>query len=419
MAHRLRVLFTSPLLRNPAAGGPFLRIENSIKALSEITDLYIYSRAPLTESTGLLFYRGWCKELYLAPSTRVNRYTRVYQRAADCLMRKIYKRNVFEDKNVEADYRGLLDVAANIQPDIIWLGYGNISYPLLRYVKEHSNFKVVLDTDSVWSRYLFRELPYARGEQERQRITRQGEEKADEERWGTQLADVTTAVSQVDADYYRRLAACPEKVHLFSNVVDVDTYQQVPPPAHDLRKPCLYLAGSFFGTQSPMEDGTRWLIKEVLPLVRQRIPTIRLYVIGRGSDSALSDIEDRDITVTGQLPSVLPYLCHCDVALVPLRFESGTRYKIIEAGACGVPVVSTTLGAEGLAVVNGRDALIADEPSSFADSIIRLLEDPDLASSLTRNLKSLVWEKHSVAALAEEGRLVLEYLTGRPLGTGG
>jgi glycosyltransferase involved in cell wall biosynthesis len=102
-----------------------------------------------------------------------------------------------------------------------------------------------------------------------------------------------------------------------------------------------------------------------------------------------------------------------------LRFESGTRYKIIEAGACGVPVVSTTLGAEGLAVVNGRDALIADEPSSFADSIIRLLEDPDLASSLTRNLKSLVWEKHSVAALAEEGRLVLEYLTGRPLGTGG
>ena len=124
----------------------------------------------------------------------------------------------------------------------------------------------------------------------------------------------------------------------------------------------------------------------------------------------MADIEDQGITITGQLPSVLSYLCHADVALVPLRFESGTRFKILEAGACGVPVVSTTLGAEGLFVAHERDILIADQPEPFAEAVVRLLRYPDLASEIAKNLKSLVYEKYSLRTLVEEGRLILEYL---------
>ena len=136
------------------------------------------------------------------------------------------------------------------------------------------------------------------------------------------------------------------------------------------------------------------------------------------SDETLFDINAPGITVTGELPSVLPYLCHADVAVVPLRFESGTRFKILEAGACGIPVVSTTLGAEGLSVTHEKDILIADEPESFADAIISVITNHDVALEMAKNLRTLVHKKYSITSLTEEGRLILEYLTCRPSGGG-
>ena len=74
---------------------------------------------------------------------------------------------------------------------MIWIGYGNISYPLLRYLKDNTRYPVVLDTDSVWSRFIERGLPYAKTPELREKIEREVREKVEEERWGTALADVT------------------------------------------------------------------------------------------------------------------------------------------------------------------------------------------------------------------------------------
>ncbi|MCK4733174.1 MAG: glycosyltransferase, partial [Methanophagales archaeon] len=395
-----RILFTTPVLEHPAAGGPQLRIENTIKALSQISDLYIYSRVSLDAlggANGLSFYEQYCKRFYFAPSmdqvAQNNRYVGFAKIAINFLSRRTIKRNILTTDQ-EVDSLDLLNVAGDINADVIWLGYGNISYPFLKYLKSHSEYKVVLDTDSVWSRFVIRSLPFANDRKERQQIEKKGREKEEEERWGTQLADVTTAVSEVDADYYRGIAKHPQQIHLFSNVIDVETYQQTPPPVDDLKKPCLYLAGTFW-PQSPMEDAARWVIAEVLPLVRQQIPNIHFYIIGNGSDQILSDIKDPNITITGKLPSVLPHLCHADVALVPLKFESGTRFKILEAGACKIPIVSTTLGAEGLSVEHEKHILIADTPESFANAIINLLTNPELCEKLSESCYELIEERYS------------------------
>jgi glycosyltransferase involved in cell wall biosynthesis len=116
------------------------------------------------------------------------------------------------------------------------------------------------------------------------------------------------------------------------------------------------------------------------------------------------------VTITGALPSVLPYLGNASVAIVPLRFESGTRFKILEAGACGIAVVSTTLGAEGIPVKDGRDVLIADTPQEFAEAVIRVLQDREFAELLGRNLKALVSQGYSLDTLAREGEAILEYV---------
>lgn len=413
----VRVLFTTPVLRHPAVGGPTLRVENSIKALSQMSDLYIYSRVSLNAlggANGLSFYEQYCRGFYFAPSVSPDSgYSSFAKTVINLLSRRIINRNMLPTvQHPDKDFRCLLDIAGDVKADVIWLGYGNISYPLLKYVKSHSGYKVVLDTDSVWSRFVLTGLPFAEDKEERRRVEKEGREKEEEERWGTQLADVTTAVSEVDADYYRSLAKHPQQVYLFSNVIDIETYRQVPAPANNLRKPCIYLAGTFW-PRSPMDDAARWVVAEVLPLVRRQIPDIHFYVVGRGSDQTLSDIDDPGITITGELPSVLPYLCHADVALVPLKWESGTRFKILEAGACGIPVVSTTLGAEGIPVTHEKDILIADEPEQFADCIIKLIRNHDLAQAMADNLRTLVHEKYTITSLAEEGRLILEYLTRR------
>jgi len=361
----------------------------------------------------LSFYEQYCTEFSFAPLVSRRGGVAFFKMAADFVARRMIKRSIFRLASTKTeDLRPLLDVAKAVGANAIWLGYGNISYPALKYIRRRSNYKVVVDTDSVWSRFVLRGLPFAQTPAERHEIEEAGRQKEEEERWGTQLADVTTAVSEIDAEYYRGLAIDPRQIHIFSNAVDVEAYRRVPPPAKDLRRPCVYLAGTFFSPTCPMADAARWVVQEVLPLVRRHIPGLHFYIVGMGSDTILSDVRDPGITITGQVASVLPYLCHANAALVPLRFESGTRFKILEAGACGVPVVSTTLGAEGIPVTSGEDILIADQAEAFADSITTLLSYPDLGRSLAGNLKKLVEAQYSISALAEQGRRILEYVGG-------
>jgi len=141
-----------------------------------------------------------------------------------------------------------------------------------------------------------------------------------------------------------------------------------------------------------------------------RHPQLHFYIVGNNSDKGFGHLNGPNVTATGRVDSVLPYLCHADVALVPLHFESGTRFKILEAGACGVPLVSTTLGAEGIPVVDGRDILIADEPDAFADAILRLLEDRPLAARIAASCNRLVREEFSVQRLARDAERILALL---------
>jgi len=159
-----------------------------------------------------------------------------------------------------------------------------------------------------------------------------------------------------------------------------------------------------------MDTGARWVLEEVIPKILPTYPNLHFYIVGRGSNVSLGHVNSPNVTVTGEMESVLPYLKHSDIALVPLKFESGTRFKILEAGCCGIPLVSTTLGAEGIPVKHGEHILIADTPDEFAKSIIRLLNEKELGSRLAANCHDLVSQMYSVEALVEEGKGILEYL---------
>jgi glycosyltransferase involved in cell wall biosynthesis len=412
----MKVLYITHFLEHPAAGGNQLKVENSIKALSQICDLYVCNVTSnrlierLNEQA-LAFFTTLCAQVITLPSIEPEGYegkpSGTNPRGAQFWKSQEH----YHHPSKREDARFIVDYVHNHGISILWFDAATSGlYPLMKAILlQNPAVQIVCDTDSIWSRYILRGTSYAKTASQKLAIQKQGLRKKKEEQEWMQYSTVVTAVSSVDAVYYQRLARHPEQVHLFPNVIDITTYQHVLPPNDQFKKPCLYLAGTFW-PQSPMEDAARWIIQEILPLVRQWIPTIHFYIIGNNSNNTLSDIDDPHITITGKVTSVLPYLYHADVVLVPLRFESGTRFKILEAGACGIPVVSTTLGAEGLPVTHKHNILLADTPESFADSILRVIEDRDFSLKLAENLRDFVKEHYTVDTLVPQGQSILDYL---------
>ena len=398
----MKILFTTPILEYPAAGGPQLRIENSIKALTKICELHVLNQALYASNTVNFtdtYFRQFSANYLTIYRYPANRFLRLLCR----LLRKL------TGFYFDSTSKKVIEYIKNNKIEVVWFGYGNISYPLIKAVKESlPDVKVVCDTDSVWSRFVLRELPYAeRGR--KAKIARDGALKEAEERAWVKLCEVTTAVSEVDAGYYRSIATEPARIKLFSNVIDIQNYAANPALPNNFKKPCIFLAGSF-GPGSAMNMAANWVLDDVLPLVHKRYPDLHFYIVGRCSDREFAHRTNEHVTVTGMLESVLPYLCHADVALVPLKFESGTRFKILEAGACHVPLVSTTLGAEGIPVVHDEDILIADTPADFAAAIVRILVEPELGRRLADSCYQLVAENYSVEALVHEAEMILEYV---------
>jgi glycosyltransferase involved in cell wall biosynthesis len=132
----------------------------------------------------------------------------------------------------------------------------------------------------------------------------------------------------------------------------------------------------------PNVDAAVWFVREVWPLVTDRLGDARLSLVGREPAPEVRALAGPGVTVTGTVPDVQPYLQRASVAVAPLRAGGGTRLKILEALGAGRPVVATTVGAEGLEDLVGHGVLIADEPAAMASAVADLLQDPDRAEAL-------------------------------------
>jgi sugar transferase (PEP-CTERM/EpsH1 system associated) len=152
----------------------------------------------------------------------------------------------------------------------------------------------------------------------------------------------------------------------------------------------------------PNEDAIQYFTGQILPLIREQLPKASLTVVGRDPSPALRELSRRDssIIVTGRVDDVRPYIERAAAYVVPLRIGGGTRLKIFEAMAMEKPVVSTTIGAEGLPVQHGRELLLADTPADFAQTVMRVLSDRQLANDLARRAASLVREHFGWAQVA-------------------
>jgi glycosyltransferase involved in cell wall biosynthesis len=159
----------------------------------------------------------------------------------------------------------------------------------------------------------------------------------------------------------------------------------------------------------PNADAARFLVEDVGPPLRALVPGAQIRLVGLTSP-ALSDLDDPpSVTLVGQVPDITDELRRADVIVIPLRYGSGTRIKILEAFAHRIPVVSTTMGAEGLGAHPGTHLLVADGPDDIAAACARLLDDDGLRRAVVEEAYTLFMTRYrssvveqDIAALASE-----------------
>ena len=204
--------------------------------------------------------------------------------------------------------------------------------------------------------------------------------------------DRIIAMSEVDRGKLKELNEAM-KVSVIPNGVDVNYFRPTSSKQQDNR--IVFLGGSL---HYPNVDAMAFFSREIFPLLQNDIKDASLTVIGEFTErSVLQSVNP--VILTGYVDDVRPHLAGGRVLVAPIRIGGGTRLKILEAMAMGIPVVSTAVGCEGIDVTDGKDIFIADDPILFAERIKLLLTDESIAAGLAQNGRRLVEQKYSWEAL--------------------
>lgn len=207
-----------------------------------------------------------------------------------------------------------------------------------------------------------------------------------------------TVVSEEERDVLVAIGADPARVHVVPNgasAADLLRPRQVADP------PRLIYPGAI--TYGPNFDAVRWFLADVLPRVRQARPAVDFWVTGDHDERLVQALPNARLArFTGRLPDVKAAIGDAAVTVVPLLTGGGTRLKVLESLALGTPVVSTRKGAEGLSIVDGREALLADDAATFAQRVLEVLSQPALAERLSVAGRRVVRERYTWDAIGDQ-----------------
>jgi len=385
----LRLLIVSPYLPSRTAGGP-VRVHGLIRGLpaSCSVSLLAFAQGASADVEVAPEIRERCEEIVIVP----NEYRRIAGRRKrtlqlrSLLSNRSFERVVHERSDFQTALDGLCErtIFDVVQIEHCFMAHYRFPPTAARVLDEHNvEYDIRSRTLAVvrpGARKAYDYLNHLKLRAEEQRSWRDVDALAvtsprDEAMIRSEFPDARTAV--------------------IPNAVDTEFFS----PGSKRREPDTIV---FFGTLSyyPNHDGLLFFLRDVMPLVRRLHPSVRLQIVGASPPAELRRFEAADVRFTGFVDDLRPYLERPSVIIAPLRIGGGTRLKILEAMAMGAPVVSTSIGAEGLAVTHGRDVLLADTADAFAAEVVRVLRDDALGAELGSAGRHLVEKSYDWRASA-------------------
>ena len=188
------------------------------------------------------------------------------------------------------------------------------------------------------------------------------------------------------------------RVMAVANGVDLSFYSSNGVQSHSPNSPCLIFAGAM--DYFPNIDAVRFFSSEIFPKIRESIPEVQFFIVGRNPPGTVSELGAQPgISVIGAVPDMRPYLEKAWVSVAPLRIARGIQNKVLEAMAMGIPVVGTSSAFEGMRVKEEDGIRMADNPSQFASEVLTLLGDRHLRQECSGQVRRYVerchrWDDH-------------------------
>ena len=283
--------------------------------------------------------------------------------------------------------------------DLVILSRPHVAIKYIDTVKLNCTMaKIVYDTVDL---VFLRESRRAKTEKN-EKVLRQAEKSKKVELYLAESSDITFVVSSSEKALL--LKENPGlNIAVVSNIHDI-TKPQKP---FSGRKDVLFV-GSF--GHLPNIDAVAYFVNDIFPLIKRNLPDLHVYIVGSNPTKEVLPLGSSDVTVTGHVKDLTPYFENCKVFVAPLRYGAGVKGKINQSMSYGLPVVTTTIGAEGMALTQGEDILVADEPQKFAESIVLLYNDENLWNKLSRGSIEHVQRNYSSEVTKERLKNVLHIL---------
>lgn len=403
------ILFLSPFPPSPPTFGAQRRMEGLMRALSarHRVSAITLANPDFDRDAAEAALRSYCDEVVVIPSRPDRGIPRRLLQVRSLLSRRSFEQRNFRVPAMQRALDGLLRRRA--------FGAVIVAFPFMSHydLRQAPRGKpaplVVVDQHNIEHDLARQSRDASQGRLRRLHHALNWKKLLREEVAAWTQADGVTFVSEEDASRARSLVPSIRDA-VVSNGVDVAYFSPDPRlPQPDGR------TALFCGTLGyfPNLDGVRYFLEEIWPRL-ERHPRARLKLVGPAPSPEVLARQGPRLDVAGLVPDLRPHLAQAAVTIVPLRVGGGTRFKILEAMAMGRPVVSTTIGAEGIAAEPGRDLLLADTAEDFAAAVARVLDDPDLAARLGRAGRALVERRYSWEALGRRMEGFLEDLRRSP-----
>jgi glycosyltransferase involved in cell wall biosynthesis len=379
----MNILFIAPEIPYPLTGGHPLRTFNILKLLAENNKIYFVSF--IKEEDEIKYKIGIepiCETIDL-----------FYIQKDDFSMRFLLNvfKNIFSPLPFVAQkyfskkaFSRILEILSKYQIDLIHLDL----LPMSSYYPALDSVPTILTDHNVESQRLYRWMKIEKNIFTKLFLFYQHLKLRRYEREMCARFDLCIAVSDEDKNQLHALCKTG-KFEVIPNGVDIDYYAPSDQIADKNR--CIWVGGMDGPYNS---DAVDYFLDEIFPLVKKELPQVEIDFVGRFPTKKLTKkaAEEKKIKVYGFVDDVRPYIHQAAVFIAPIRSGSGTKIKVLNAMSLGKPVVTTSIGAEGILAEPDHDVMIADDPRNFADKIIYLLRNPDKAKDMGRKARKLIEE---------------------------
>lgn len=389
----MRILDITNRVPYPAVTGAPLRTYNLLRRIAARHEVFLAAFAEnLEETEGARFLEGMCRQVIAPAPGRAYSALRVCRAAAYAMRGMPAELALSYSREMMARVRKL---AREVDFDAIIIEHGSMGDYL-------NCVPIAQRKRAAW---MLHDIDYkkferiSRTEQSPLKSLRLRLHSAMMRRWMPRFAGRFGAcITMSEADCSALLSANRElKVKVCPNGVDTNLCRPLPDP---IGPPALLFVGNM--GYGPNIDGAMYFCSEILPIVRRSLPEVQVWIVGPNPPANLRRLACLDVHVTGRVTELTPYYERCTASIVPLRAGGGTRLKILESMAFARPVVSTSVGCEGLEVLNEKHLLIANHPESFARNTLAILLDQSVRKRLVENARQLVVARYDWDAIAED-----------------